>query len=105
MSVRSGPFGVRPIDVTVGYDFIDGEIYFAYHPVFGFYIPVTNRKALYFGAGPSAILKKDVFWWFRAEGGLHWEWGSCASSDFFFRYDGSYTLGISIQWSSIYASE
>lgn len=96
---RLGPIEWRPLDITGGYDFIYGTTYFAYQPVLDFYIPTSSDKALYFGAGPS-IGSGDREFWFRAEGGLHWEWGSYASSDFFLRYDGMYTAGVSIQWSS-----
>lgn len=96
---RLGPIELRPLDITGGYNFIYGTTYFAYQPILDFYIPTSSDKALYFGAGPS-IGSGDREFWFRAEGGLHWEWGVYASSDFYFRYDGMYTAGVSIQWSS-----
>ena len=96
---RLGPIELRPLDITGGYNFIYGTTYFAYQPILDFYIPTSGDKALYFGAGPS-IGSGDREFWFRAEGGLHWEWGSYASSDFYFRYDGMYTIGVSIQWAS-----
>ena len=96
---RLGPIEWRPLDITGGYDFIYGTTYFAYQPILDFYIPTSSDKALYFGAGPS-IGSGDREFWFRAEGGLHWEWGSYASSDFYLRYNGMYTVGVSIQWAS-----
>lgn len=101
MRVRTRRFEVRPVDVTIGYDFIGGNVNFAYHPLFSCYIPTSSDKAMYLGAGPSCVISNgDAAWWIRAEVGLHWEWGNYASSDFFVRYDGMYTAGVSIQWSS-----
>lgn len=101
MRVRTRRFEVRPIDVTIGYNFIDGNVNFAYHPLFSCYIPTSSDKAMYLGAGPSCVISNgDAAWRIRAEVGLHWEWGNYASSDFFVRYDGMYTAGVSIQWSS-----
>ncbi len=96
---RLGPIGIRPLDMTGGYDFVYGTTRYAYQPMLDFYIPTSSNKAIYFGAGPSIGFREGDFW-FRAEGGLHWEWGVWASSDFFVRYDGMYTVGVSIQWAT-----
>ena len=34
--------------------------------------------------------------WFKVEAGYRFHWGKSASSDFFFRYDGGYTGGVSV---------
>lgn len=96
---RLGPIEIRPLDMTGGYDFVYGTTRYAYQPMLDFYIPTSSNKAIYFGAGPSIGFGEGDFW-FRAEGGMHWEWGVWASSDFFVRYDGMYTVGVSIQWAT-----
>lgn len=98
---RFGPVEIRPIDIAaIDYNFINGDYNFSYQPIIDFYVPVSADKAIYFGAGPSVGLIETNLW-FRAEGGLHWNWGGDhASSDFFFRYDGAYMVGLSIQCSS-----
>ncbi|GEM_PF-4323941 len=98
---RFGPVEIRPVDIAaIDYNFVNGDYNFSYQPIIDFHVPVSADKAIYFGAGPSVGLIETNLW-FRAEGGLHWNWGGDhASSDFFFRYDGAYMVGLSIQCSS-----
>lgn len=98
---RFGPVEIRPIDIAaIDYNFVNGDYNFSYQPIIDFHVPVSADKAIYFGAGPSVGLIETNLW-FRAEGGLHWNWGGYhASSDFFFRYDGAFMVGLSIQCSS-----
>ena len=72
---------------------------FCYQPTINFIIPTSGWDAIYFGAGPS-IGTYDI--WFKTEAGYRFHWGNSASSDVFLRYDGMFTIGMSIQWSSYY---
>ena len=90
--------------MALGFDFVTGETYFAYNPSINFLIPTGYDGTLYFGGGPSlnaSYYDYDCLW-FNMELGYRWHWGDWASSDFFMRYDGAFTLGLSIQWSSYF---
>ncbi len=81
----------------VGYD--EGTGIFAYQPTINFVIPTNDYEAIYLGAGPSLTFDGV---WFKIEAGYRFNWGEWASSDIFMRYDGTFTVGASIQWSSYY---
>ncbi len=100
---RYGWFQVKPYEMALGFDFITGETYFAYNPSINFLIPTGYDGTFYFGAGPTVTTSEyfDVVW-FNTELGYRWHWGDWASSDFFMRYDGAFTIGLSIQWSSYF---
>lgn len=101
---RYGWFQLKPYEMAVGFDFVTGETYFAYNPSINFLIPTGYNGTLYFGGGPSlntSYYDYDCLW-FNTELGYRWHWGDWASSDFFMRYDGAFTIGLSIQWSSYF---
>lgn len=99
MRLRWGWFQIQPLELMIGYDFIAECENIAYQPTINFIIPISGYDAIYFGAGPS-IGTYDL--WFKTEAGYRMHWGEWASSDIFMRYDGMFTFGISIQWSSYY---
>lgn len=98
MRLRWGWFQIQPLELMIGYDFIAECENIAYQPTLNFIIPTSGYDAIYFGVGPS--IGYDI--WFKAEAGYRMHWGDSASSDIFMRYDGMFTLGISIQWSSYF---
>lgn len=101
---RYGWFQLKPYEMALGFDFVTGETYFAYNPSINFLIPTGYDGTLYFGGGPSlntSYYDYDCLW-FNVELGYRWHWGDWASSDFFMRYDGAFTIGLSIQWSSYF---
>ena len=100
LGFRYGWLQVNIYKMAVGVDFLTGEGYFAYNPSVNFLIPTGYDGTLYFGGGPSLNTSYDV--WFNTEFGYRWHWGDYASSDFFMRYDGTFTVGLSIQWSSYF---
>lgn len=99
LRLRFGWFQIQPIELMLGYDFLTGYENIAYQPTANFIIPTSSYDAIYFGAGPSIGIY-DL--WFKVEAGYRLHWGDWASSDFFMRYDGMFTIGASIQWSSYY---
>lgn len=99
MRLRWGWFQIQPLELMIGYDFITEWENIAYQPTINFVIPVSSWEAIYFGAGPSIGTYAT---WFKTEAGYRFHWGDSASSDVFLRYDGMFTIGMSIQWSSYY---
>ena len=102
--LRFGWFQLNLLEHTIGYDYtLSGNFYYAYQPTINFIIPCGNYEAFYIGAGPS-ITTDDWYGyiWFKTELGYRSHWGDYASSDFFMRYDGTFTVGLSIQWSSYF---
>lgn len=101
---RYGWFQLKLYEMAIGFDFITGDEYFAYNPSINFLIPTGSYGTLYFGGGFSlntSYYDYDCLW-FNTELGYRWHWGDWASSDFFMRYDGAFTIGLSIQWSSYF---
>ena len=101
--LRFGWFQLQPYEMNAGYDFVTGSGFVTYNPSVNFLIPTGYDGTFYLGAGPTITTSEyfDVVW-FNAELGYRWHWGDCASSDFFMRYDGAFTVGLSIQWSSYF---
>lgn len=105
LSFRLGPVQINPIEFTGDYNFVTEELALVYTPSVDFFIPFQDDAAFYFGGGPSIHFAGDTdytYAWADVSAGIHWHWGVAASSDFFVRYNGSFMLGISIQWSSQY---
>ncbi len=110
LRLRFGWFQLKLYEMSLGYDFVSGRDFVAYNPSVNFLIPTGYEGTFYFGAGPTInTLMWDYDWWdydkwvwFNAELGYRWHWGDWASSDFFMRYDGMFTIGVSIQWSSYF---
>lgn len=109
LRLRWGWFQVCPIEGVIGVNLCDedgewigfdeGTDIFAYQPTINFVIPTDDYQAIYFGAGPSVTFDGV---WFKIEAGYRLHWGDWANSDIFMRYDGTFTFGVSIQWSSYY---
>ena len=95
LRMRIGWFQLCPGEFSYGTS-KDGSAKFLYQPSANFVIPVSEKGALYFGAGPSISFTKGDDIWFKAEAGYRAHWGSKWSSDFFFRYDGLYSIGLNI---------
>jgi hypothetical protein len=104
LSCRMGPVQINPLEIGV-YAKDERKCRF-YTPSVDFYIPINCCMALYFGGGPTfaAEIKdsgtdgKTKFSGIDASVGFHWGWAEDYSSDFFFRYNGSYMIGVSINW-------
>lgn len=101
-SLRWGPVQINPIEIAADYNFVNGEIAAVYTPSIDFFIPFQGDAAFYFGGGPSIHITDYTYAWADVSAGVHWHWGYSASSDFFVRYNGSFMIGVSIQWSSQY---
>lgn len=103
-SFRTGPVQINPIEFSVDYNIINGELAAIYTPSIDFFIPFQNDAAFYFGGGPSIHILDldDNYVWADVSAGIHWHWGVSGSSDFFIRYNGNFMFGISIQWSTIF---
>ena len=109
LRLRWGWFQLCPIEGVIGVNLCDedgdwvgfdeGTDIFAYQPTINFVIPTDDYQAIYFGAGPSVTFDGV---WFKIEAGYRLNWGDWANSDIFMRYDGTFTFGVSIQWSSYY---
>ena len=109
LRLRWGWFQLCPIEGVIGVNLCDedgdwvgfdeGTDIFAYQPTINFVIPTDDYQAIYFGAGPSVTFDGV---WFKIEAGYRLHWGDWANSDIFMRYDGTFTFGASIQWSSYY---
>ena len=95
LRMRIGWFQLCPGEFSYGTS-KDGSAKFLYQPSANFVIPVSEKGALYFGAGPSISFTKGDDIWFKAEAGYRAHWGTKWSSDFFFRYDGLYSIGLNI---------
>lgn len=101
--MRWGPIQFSPLEGTATYNFLSShsnmDMDVSYQPTIDAFIPLGNNNALYAGIGPSYnFVSSDI--WFKAEAGWHLHYGYCTSSDFFFRYDGTFCVGVSIQWST-----
>lgn len=97
--LRLGPVQLSPLEFSVGYDFLRGDLKANYQPTIDAFIPLASNHAIYAGVGPVVDLYKNNHW-FKLEAGWHLHWGRSASSDFFARYDGAFVVGASIQWST-----
>lgn len=99
MKLRLGPVQLSPAEIVVGWDFLRNYMYVNYQPTIDALIPVNEYSAIYAGIGPNIdMVENDI--WFKIEAGWHYHWGISASSDFFLRYDGTFCVGTSIQWST-----
>ena len=99
MKLRFGPVQLSPAEFAVGWDFLRDDIIITYQPTIDAVIPVSQYSAIYAGIGPTWNSINDNIW-FKVEAGWHYHWGRSASSDFFLRYDGTFCVGTSIQWST-----
>lgn len=99
MKLRYGPIQLSPAELAVGWDFLRNDIFLTYQPTIDAVIPVSQYSAIYAGIGPTWDVINDNIW-FKVEAGWHYHWGRSASSDFFLRYDGTFCVGTSIQWST-----
>lgn len=101
--MRWGPIQFSPLEGTATYNFLSShsnmDMDVLYQPTIDAFIPIGANNAIYAGIGPSySFVSSDI--WFKAEAGWHLRYGYCTSSDFFFRYDGTFCIGVSIQWST-----
>ena len=98
LRLRWGWFQLNPLDFSIGVDFLEmmgTSLIYSYQPSLNFVIPASENEAVYIGAGPVV----GNYMWFKAEAGYRLHWGEYASSDIFVRYDGTITIGVSIQCS------
>ena len=101
MKLRLGPIQWSPLEFEVGWNYFaesESNIFCNFQPTIDAIIPVSENSAIYTGIGPMWNLI-DGNIWFKIEAGWHYHWGYRASSDFFLRYDGTFCIGTSIQWS------
>ena len=99
LRLRWGWFQLNPLELSVGFDFLEMKgtsFIYSYQPSFNVVVPTSENKAVYIGAGPVV----GSYIWFKAETGYRLHWGENVSSDFFIRYDGTVTIGVSIQCST-----
>lgn len=101
-AMRWSWFGFDPIIGGVKYSFLSDDFVGYYQPDFKFYIPWNSECAVTLAVGPSIEFGGyyGVDFWFKTELGIHWHYGYATSSNFFLRYDGDFTAGVSIQFSS-----
>jgi hypothetical protein len=102
---RFGWFLFNPLECTlIDNEYFDHPDYFEYEiwyqPSLGFMIPCNDFSGVYVLAGPSVNLET----WehsYKVELGyrLHFGFLDLSRADIFVRYDGSFTAGISYQWS------
>ena len=100
-TMRLGPIQFSPFETTATYNILSsgGDMDIFYQPTIAALIPLGANNAIYAGIGPSyALINSDI--WFKAEAGWRLHYGHCTSSDFFLRYDGTFCVGVSIQWST-----
>ena len=99
LRLRWGWIQLNPIELSIGVDFLEmmgTSLIYSYQPSLNFVIPASENEAVSIGTGPVV----GNYLWFKAEAGYRFHWGENASSDIFFRYDGTVTIGVSIQCSS-----
>lgn len=99
LRLRWGWIQLNPLELSIGVDFLEmfgTSLIYSYQPSLNFVIPASENEAVYIGAGPVV----GNYLWFKAEAGYRLHWGENASSDIFVRYDGTVTIGVSIQCSS-----
>ena len=99
LRMRVGFVQFNLVEFMIGVDFLGltgDDLIYAYQPSINFVIPTHDTGAVYLGAGPSI----GNYLWFKTEAGYRFHWAKNASTDVFFRYDGMYSIGISIQYSS-----
>lgn len=100
LRMRLGWFQLCPADFTYGLDFVYGftekETIFMYTPSANIVIPVMDTAALYFGAGPTIDIFGERDIWFKVEAGVRAHWNKYWVSDFYLRYDGMVSVGLTI---------
>ena len=99
-AMRWSWFGLEPIGGGAKYDFISDDLRGYYQPDIKFYIPWDEEAAVTLALGPSFQFGYYSSFWFMTEIGIHWHYGNATSSNFFLRYNGALTLGVSVQFST-----
>ncbi|MBQ8938920.1 MAG: BACON domain-containing protein [Paludibacteraceae bacterium] len=94
---------VEPVVLGLKYDFINNYGSFYYQPDIKLVFPWSSDWAAEFGIGPSVqvdLKYGQTAAWFTMELGVLYHWGNVCSSDFFMRYDGIFSIGASINFST-----
>lgn len=94
---------VEPVIMGLRYDFIGSYGSFYYQPDIKLVFPWNSDCAVEFGIGPSIqvpFTHGGTSAWFTTELGILYHWGDLCSSDFFMRYDGIFSIGVSINLST-----
>lgn len=112
---------IEPGIIGIRYDFINDYAGFYYQPDVKFIFPWNKYCAVEFGVGPSINVdlgasdrsyyswhghtyrtggKKYPKAWFTTEFSILYHWSEVCSSDFFLRYDGMFTVGVSFNIST-----
>lgn len=94
---------IEPVIMGFKYDFIEGYGSFYYQPDIKLVFPWNSDCAVEFGIGPSIqvpFANEKTAVWFTTELGILYHWGDLCSSDFFMRYDGVFSVGVSINLST-----
>lgn len=98
---------IEPFVIGLKYDFIRNYSGFYYQPDIKLVFPWDSDCAVEFGIGPSINVDiggssyssyPTVF--MTTELGILYHWGDVCSSDFFMRYDGIFSFGVSINFST-----
>ena len=103
LAFRYSVLKVEPIVLGLKYDFIGGYGSFYYQPDVKLVFPWCSDWAAEFGIGPSVqvdLQRGRTNAWFTMELGILYHWGDICSSDFFMRYDGIFSIGASINFST-----
>lgn len=122
--VRYSVLKIEPAIIGIRYDFIRDYFGFYYQPDIKLVFPWNSYCAFEFGVGPSinvnlgndddsysysyyggysySYKKKSSYpnVWFTTEVGILLHWGDVGSSDFFLRYDGIFSVGVSCNFST-----
>lgn len=94
---------IEPVIMGFRYDFIGAYGSFYYQPDIKLVFPWNSDCAVEFGIGPSILVPftyGGTSAWFTTELGILYHWGDLCSSDFFMRYDGIFSIGVSINLST-----
>lgn len=100
MGVRFSCVKLEPIIFGLRYDFVEDYFSLYYQPDVKLILPWDDEWAAVMAIGPSINMAevgrsyyKSV--WFTLQLGVLWHWGTSLASEFFMRYDGMFTLGVS----------
>ena len=103
LAFRYSVLKVEPVVLGLKYDFIESYGSFYYQPDIKLVFPWNSDWAVEFGVGPSIqvnLKRGRTNAWFTTEVGVLYHWGGMLSSDFFMRYDGIFSIGASINFST-----
>ena len=99
-NVRWKPVELSLINLNLGFNFLNGDLYMGWEPVVRGFLPITRdgHWAAYAGLGAHVDFVSPGDAYFLFELGAETQWNEKFSSRMFFKYNGCITLGMSFDF-------